>query len=597
MAQERIAVPNIGDSKDVDVVEVLVKVGDRVEKEQTLIVLESEKASMDVPSPQAGVVKELLIKTGDKASEGTPILVLDTEADAKGSDAKKKPAEKKAPEKKAAEKQQPSAASEAEDQADESAKEEKKPAAAKKAAPPKPAKAKPSGQGSGGKSDERVAVPNIGDSKDVDVVEILVKVGDKIEKEQTLIVLESEKASMDVPAPRAGVVKELLIKQGDKASEGTPILVLEVGDSRSEPEPDSSESTDDESPEDESDDGDDSKGEAEADAEAESEQPDAKSALGRTLPPVPKGPAPSEPAPAPKHLPYASPAIRRFARELGVDLTHVRGSARKGRITKDDVQQYVKQTLREPRGGAAAGVQSDAPDIDFSQFGAISVQPLTKIQKLTGRNLHRSWTTIPHVTQFDEADITELEDFRKQIRSEQPGLKLTLVTFFMKALVHALRRMPRFNSSLDKTGENLVMKQNFHIGVAVDTPNGLVVPVIRDVDRKGLADLAKELEQVSERARTRKLKPSDLQGASMSISSLGGIGGIAFTPIINPPEVAILGVSRARTAPVYKNGSFVPRLMCPLSLSYDHRVIDGADGARFTALLGEFLGDIRQLLL
>jgi pyruvate dehydrogenase E2 component (dihydrolipoamide acetyltransferase) len=287
--------------------------------------------------------------------------------------------------------------------------------------------------------------------------------------------------------------------------------------------------------------------------------------------------------------------VRRLARELGVDLTRVRGTARKSRITKDDVQQYVKQTLREPRSAALA--PTEGPDIDFSQFGAITVQPLTKIQKLTGRNLHRSWVTIPHVTQFDEADITELEEFRKQIRSEQPGLKLTLVTFFMKALVHALRRMPRFNSSLDKTGENLVLKQYFHIGVAVDTPNGLVVPVIRDVDRKGLADLAKELETVSERARAKKLSPSDMQGASMSISSLGGIGGIAFTPIINPPEVAILGVSRARTAPVYKNGAFVPRLMCPLSLSYDHRVIDGADGARFTSLLGEMLGDIRQLLL
>jgi len=576
MAQERIAVPNIGDSKDVDVVEVLVKVGDRVEREQTLIVLESEKASMDVPAPQAGVVKELLIKVGDKASEGTPILVLETEGAGKPAEPKKA--------------QQPTAAEDKKEK--KAAASEKKPAEAKKAAPPKAAKK----QQSGGKGEERIAVPNIGDSKDVDVVEVLVKVGDKVEREQTLIVLESEKASMDVPAPRAGVVKELLIKQGDKASEGTPILVLSIeGDAETapEPEPEPDAEPDPEADPESSDESEEtSEPEAEEPAEEESKEP---SAQGRTLPPVPKGPAPSEPAPAPKNLPYASPAIRRFARELGVDLTHVRGSARKGRITKDDVQQYVKQTLREPRGGALA--VPEGPDIDFSQFGAITVQPLTKIQKLTGRNLHRSWVTIPHVTQFDEADITELEEFRKQIRSEQPGLKLTLVTFFMKALVHALRRMPRFNSSLDKSGENLVLKQYFHIGVAVDTPNGLVVPVIRDVDRKGLADLAKELETLSERARMRKLSPSDMQGASMSISSLGGIGGTAFTPIINPPEVAILGVSRARTAPVYKNGAFVPRLMCPLSLSYDHRVIDGADGARFTSLLGEFLGDIRQLLL
>jgi pyruvate dehydrogenase E2 component (dihydrolipoamide acetyltransferase) len=549
-------------------VEVLVKVGDRVDAEQTLIVLESEKASMDVPSPRAGVVKELLIKVGEKASEGTPILVLETEAAAASGD-KKKSGDKPSPEP-----QQPPAAG----------KETKKAEAPKAAASAK----KASG---GAKSQERIAVPNIGDSKDVDVVEVLVKVGDRIEREQTLIVLESEKASMDVPAPRAGVVKELLIKQGDKASEGTPILVLEAeaeadggtAEAAAEPEAEESEPAAPEKA---------AKGADDSDDAEEKGEPGQR----RTVPPVSKGPAPSEPAPSPsKTLPYASPAIRRFARELGVDLAHVQGSARKGRITKDDVQQYVKQTLREPR--AAAAAPAPGPDIDFSQFGAIDIQPLTKIQKLTGRNLHRSWTTIPHVTQFDEADITELEEFRKQLRSQQPELKLTPLAFFMKALAHALRRMPRFNASLDKTGENLVLKQYFHIGVAVDTPNGLVVPVIRDVDRKGLADLAKELASVSEKARAKKLSPSDMQGASMSISSLGGIGGTAFTPIINPPEVAILGVSRARTAPVFKNGTFVPRLMCPLSLSYDHRVIDGADGARFTSLLGELLGDIRQLLL
>lgn len=574
MAQERIAVPNIGDSRDVDVVEVLVKVGDRVEREQTLIVLESEKASMDVPAPQAGVVKELLIKAGDKASEGTPILVIETESDAKDTP-KSAPDAKKGAEPTPA-KPQPSAA-----------KRTQEPDQPKAAAP-----AKPKQSAAGTKSEQRVAVPNIGDSRDVDVVEVLVKVGDRIEREQTLIVLESEKASMDVPAPSAGVVKQLLIKQGDKASEGTPILVIEVdGEAGAVDEPAAEEHAGDEAAAEEPAAKPDSSRKA-----AEQPAPAQASGQQRTLPPVPKEPAPSEPAPsAAKALPYASPAVRRFARELGVDLSQVHGSARKGRITKDDVQLFVKQTLREPRSAGLA--PTEGPDIDFSQFGPITLQPLTKIQRLTGRNLHRSWVTIPHVTQFDEADITELEEFRKQIRSEQPGLKLTLVTFFMKALVHALRRMPRFNASLDKSGENLVLKQYFHIGVAVDTPNGLVVPVIRDVDRKGLADLAKELESVSERARSRKLSPNDMQGASMSISSLGGIGGTAFTPIINPPEVAILGVSRARTAPVFKNGSFVPRLMCPLSLSYDHRVIDGADGARFTSLLGELLGDIRQLLL
>ena len=458
---------------------------------------------------------------------------------------------------------------------------------------------------------QRIAVPNIGDSRDVDVVEVLVKPGDKVEAEQTLIVLESEKASMDVPSPRAGVVKEISIKVGDKASEGTPILVLEVGDGAAVGAEEAATATaSEEMPK----------------AHAEAPKPTAKAAerpapaatsqaaaapagapaaeqrrpegQSRTLPPVPEPQRdePPEPAPSNGHLPYASPAIRRFGRELGVDLSRVTGTARGGRITKEDVQRYVKQALNAPSAGGGMAI-ADAPEIDFTQFGPITTQPLTKIQRLTGKNLHRSWVTIPHVTQFDEADITELEAFRKQIRSEQPELKLTLVTFFMKALVHALKRMPRFNASLDKSGENLVLKQYFHVGVAVDTPNGLVVPVIRDADRKGLAELAKELESVSERARARRLSPGDMQGASMTISSLGGIGGTAFTPIINPPEVAILGVSRARHAPVYRDGAFVPRLICPLSLSYDHRVIDGADGARFTSILRELLSDIRQLLL
>jgi len=457
---------------------------------------------------------------------------------------------------------------------------------------------------------ENIAVPNIGDSHDVDVVEVLVKPGARVEREQTLIVLESEKASMDVPSPRAGLVKEVKIKVGDKASEGTPILVLELEESGADaaPKPEAKQAA--------------KPAETKAEAKPKAEEPPADPAEAKADEAKPKPPQPSaakemrapsdlvprrtappgrpiensEPPPSNgKRLPYASPAIRRFARELGVDLTRVQGSARGGRITKDDVQAYVKGALRSPGGGGLS--LPDAPDIDFTQFGEISSQPLTKIQRLTGRNTQRSWLTIPHVTQFDEADITELEEFRKKIRSEQPELKLTLLTFFMKALVPVLKAMPRFNASLDKSGENLILKHYFHIGVAVDTPNGLVVPVIRDVDRKGLAQLANELGEVSERARARKLTPNEMQGASITISSLGGIGGTKFTPIINPPEVAILGVSRASFAPVYLNGAFVPRLMVPLSLSYDHRVIDGADGARFTTRLREVLSDIRQLLL
>ena len=457
---------------------------------------------------------------------------------------------------------------------------------------------------------ENIAVPNIGDSHDVDVVEVLVKPGARVEREQTLIVLESEKASMDVPSPRAGLVKEVKIKVGDKASEGTPILVLELEESGADaaPKPEAKQAA--------------KPAETKAEAKPKAEEPPADPAEAKADEAKPKPPQPSaakemrapsdlvprrtappgrpiensEPPPSNgKRLPYASPAIRRFARELGVDLTRVQGSARGGRITKDDVQAYVKGALRSPGGGGLS--LPDAPDIDFTQFGEISSQPLTKIQRLTGRNTQRSWLTIPHVTQFDEADITELEEFRKKIRSEQPELKLTLLTFFMKALVPVLKAMPRFNASLDKSGENLILKHYFHIGVAVDTPNGLVVPVIREVDRKGLAQLANELGEVSERARARKLTPNEMQGASITISSLGGIGGTKFTPIINPPEVAILGVSRASFAPVYLNGAFVPRLMVPLSLSYDHRVIDGADGARFTTRLREVLSDIRQLLL
>ena len=496
---------------------------------------------------------------------------------------------------------------------------------------------------------QRINVPNIGDTSDVEVVEILVKPGARVEREQPLIVLESDKASMDIPSPAAGVVRELSVHVGDKVSEGSAILLLDIDEDDAAPpskaaakpprpsQPTAARETD---------------GPATAQApaastktddparakptgkHAEPSQPAAKPQRAsdasapapsddplatatdqdlaaptprsspaqslaplRTMPPG-RPAAQSEPPKLPPKLPYAGPAVRQLARELGVDLTHVEGSAPRGRITKDDVQRYVKHAMSQANGATPlAGSVAEAPDIDFSQFGEISEQPLTKIQRVAGKNLHRSWVTIPHVTQFDEADITELEEFRKKIRGEQADVRLTLVTFFMKALVSALKSMPRFNSSLDKGGEKLIIKHYFHIGVAVDTPNGLMVPVIRDVDLKSLGQLAKELEAVSERARARKLGPSDLQGASITISSLGGIGGTAFTPIINPPEVAVLGVSRARWRPVYQAGSFVPRLLCPLSLSYDHRVIDGADAARFTTRLGEILGDIRQMLL
>jgi pyruvate dehydrogenase E2 component (dihydrolipoamide acetyltransferase) len=463
-------------------------------------------------------------------------------------------------------------------------------------------------------AEERVSVPNIGDAHDVAVVEVLVQPGAKVEREQPLVVLESDKASMEIPSPRAGLVRKLEVKVGDKVSEGSPILVLEIegeGAAASEPAAPAKKANG---------------GDAPAPAREATPPPAAASAaIGgngaqasaggsmepalkqvadqleppeqaptRTIPPAP--PVSAAPPKPESGLPHASPAIRKFARELGVDLSQVRGAGPHGRITKEDVQGYIKQALGSGGGGSGL-IIGDAPEIDFSKFGEIAPQPLTKIQKVSGKNLHRSWVTIPHVTQFDDADITELEAFRKKLKAEQPKLKVTLVTFFMKAMAVVIREMPRFNSSLDKSGENLILKRYVHIGVAVDTPNGLVVPVIRDVDKKSLSQLAKELEEVSERARARKLMPNDFQGASITISSLGGIGGTAFTPIINPPEVAVLGVSRAVIRPVYLDEQFVPRLICPLSLSYDHRVIDGADAARFTKRLSEILSDIRLMLV
>jgi pyruvate dehydrogenase E2 component (dihydrolipoamide acetyltransferase) len=461
-------------------------------------------------------------------------------------------------------------------------------------------------------AEARVEVPDIGDASDVDVVEVLVKPGAQVEKDQGLCVLETNKASMEVPSPRAGTVKSVALKVGDKVSQGTLILVLEEGDAGADRQaqvpaetpksasppaaPASAPKPPDKAPAP-------AERKPPAAPEPASPAPDSDRAEvpgpTRTQPPpvIPSSPSDAPPPPR-EHKPHATPSIRRFARDLGIDLAHVPGTGPRQRITKDDVQRYVKHAMSVAGTATGTGFAvPELPEVDFSQFGEIELQPLTKIQKLSGRNLHRSWVTIPHVTQFDEADITELEAFRRKMRADRPDLKLTLTTFFMKAVVVLLKQMPRFNSSLDRQGESLILKRYYHIGVAVDTPNGLVVPVIRDVESKGLHELASELTGVSERARSRRLTPQDLQGASFTISSLGGIGGTHFTPIINPPEVAVLGVSRAAERPVYVDGELVPRLICGLSLSYDHRVIDGADGARFTTQLREVLADIRHMLL
>ncbi len=430
---------------------------------------------------------------------------------------------------------------------------------------------------------KEIRVPDIGDFNSVEVIEVLVAPGDVIAPEDSLITLESDKANMEIPAPEGGVVREVRVKVGDRIAEGSPILILEPVLEEAVPEVQKKIST--------------APVTLSAAGQVATLSADTQSSPLAQIPPV------QRPSPTAhwheEHFrkAHASPAIRHFARELGVDLSAVHGSGPKGRILQDDIKTFIKQALTSGSSGSL-GVAS-MPEVDFSQFGEIEHQPLTRINRLTGKNLHRNWVTIPHITQFDEADITDLEAFRKQMVKEYAakGVKITLLAFLMKAIVSALREYPRFNASLDPSGEQLIIKQYFHIGIAVDTAAGLVVPVIRYVDRKSLVDLATELAEVSKKARDRQLRPVDLQGGCFSISSLGGIGGTAFTPIINAPEVAILGVSRARWQPVYQDGKFAPRLMLPLSLSYDHRVIDGALGARFTTFLSKLLSDTRRMLL
>ncbi|MEN8216302.1 MAG: dihydrolipoyllysine-residue acetyltransferase [Pseudomonadota bacterium] len=436
-----------------------------------------------------------------------------------------------------------------------------------------------------------IKIPDIGDIKDVPILEILVSSGDSVEVDQTLLTLESDKATMEIPSSHAGIVKELKVNVGDKVSEGTVILTMETAPASSPTDSDYG-----------------LKGAPQAEPTPPPVSPPASSPTDsimadmrrpKNLPPV----AAIEQKAFSK--PYAGPAVRHLARELGVELAKVKGSGRKGRILKEDVQAFVKQVMQEgsafdgiPLTGSGMGIP-EIPEIDFSKFGEIEIRPLSRIKKISGASLHRSWLNVPHVTQFDEADITALEQFRKDLaqESKKRQVKVTMLAFLLKACAGALREFPEFNASLDISKENLILKKYYNIGVAVDTPNGLVVPVIKDIDKKGLFELAANLGQISQKARDGKLSPTDMQGACFTISSLGGIGGTAFTPIVNAPEVAILGVSRSKMQPVYREGEFVPRLMLPLSLSYDHRVIDGAMGARFTQYLSFILSDVRRLLL
>lgn len=539
MADEtKVRVPDIGGVTGVDVIEVLVKEGDTITKDTSLITLESDKASMEIPSPIAGVVRSLQIKKGDKVSEGDVILTLVADIAA--------PALVKPPV--------------VESEGDKKSKSKSTAAPAEKL---KKSEIK--------KVSSSINVPDIGGAAGVDVIEILVKEGDVIAKDTPLITLESDKASMEIPSPMAGVVGALQVKIGDKVSEGDLILTL-ISDDNAVLESETSA--------------------ASVPVESETKTQPQPSSEKSNMPERVQAVMPSS-----EHslAISAGPAVRRMARELGVNLADVKGSGRKSRISKEDVVLYVKNKINQKSSGGL--VIAEAPRIDFSKFGAIEIKPLNKIKRLTAVNVHRSWVTIPHVTQFDEADITELEAFRKAEMAKTTDVKLTILAFVCKIVSRALAVYPQFNASLDSSGENLIYKQYFNIGIAVETPNGLVVPVIKDVDRLPIFDIAKEMARLSVKARDKGLMPTDMNGGCFTISSLGGIGGTGFTPIVNSPEVAILGLSRSSIKPIYEDGAFKPRLMLPLSLSYDHRVIDGAEAARFTRFISEGLSDIRQILL
>lgn len=554
MALIDIQVPDIGDFAEVGVIELLVKPGDTVTKDQSLITVESDKASMEIPSSHAGVVKEILVKIGDKVAEGSVIIKMEA------ADGTAAPAPAAAA---------PAAAAQA-------------PVAAPAQAAPAPAPAAaPAASGP-----INVNVPDIGDFKDVAVIELLVKVGDTVTKEQSLFTVESDKASMEIPSPAAGVVKELKIKIGDKVNVGDLVAVLE-GNTAAAAAP----------------------AQAAPKAEAPAAAPASSQAAPASAAPAAAVPA-HNPTVAPTgSLPYASPSVRKFARELGVPLEEVKGSGNKGRITADDVQNFTKQVMtgavqtkaqaaKAPAGGSGVGMDLlPWPKVDFSKFGAVERKDLSRIKKISGANLHRNWVMIPHVTNNDEADITELEAFRVSTNkeNEKSGVKVTMLAFVIKALVAALKKFPEFNTSLD--GDTLVYKQYFNIGFAADTPNGLVVPVLKDADKKGIIQISAEMGELAKKARDGKLGAADMQGGCISISSLGGIGGTHFTPIVNAPEVAILGLSKSAIKPVWDGKQFVPRLMLPLSLSYDHRVIDGASAARFNAYLGQVLADYRRIIL
>jgi pyruvate dehydrogenase E2 component (dihydrolipoamide acetyltransferase) len=560
---EKILVPDVG-GDEVEVIEICFAIGDNLEADEGILTVETDKASMDIPAPFAGELVSLSVAIGDKIKEGDVI------AEMKAAGAV-------------------SVSADTATTAEPEASPVKTPVVATPVAETPVVAAAPSGKA----EIIDIAVPDIGEDGEVDVIDVLVSEGDVIEEEDGLITLETDKATMDVPSSHAGTVKEVFISNGDRVKQGSLVIKLEIT----------------------------------ANVDAAMVTPAPAPAIEIDTPAPTVVAAPSEPvsapaapksAPVPHHPQagdvskgtiYTTPSIRRLAREFGVDLTLVKGTGRKNRIVKEDVQSYVKYELSRPKANAGSSVASgegglqvvSAKAIDFSKFGEIETKPLSRIQKISGPFLHRNWVTIPHVTQFDEADITNVEAFRKEqnvvCEKQKLGFKITPLVFILKAAADALRAFPTFNSSLSEDGESLILKKYIHIGVAVDTPNGLVVPVVRDVDQKGIHQLSRELLEISIKAREGKLKAADMQGGCFTISSLGGIGGTAFTPIVNAPEVAILGVSKSEMKPKWNGKDFEPKLMLPLSMSYDHRVIDGALAARFTVHLASVMSDIRKLIL
>lgn len=561
MSEQEIKVPDLGGADEVEVIEVLVSKGDSVEEEDPLLTLESDKASVELPSPGAGKITKITVKVGDKVKEGDVVGMMEASSDAgESEDGKNSDDDAKSYKEDEAK---------AESDENETKSEDKQPAPKK----------------SGGSRKETVKVPALDGFDNVPVIEINVSEGDEVEADDALVTVESDKATMEIPSPYAGKIGKVLVKEGDKLSEGHDLVemtIVEEGGDQGEEEASAEESE--------------SAGKEKQKSQSESQSKSSES--------KPEQASATYEPPAPGTKVHAGPAVRKLAREFGADLTRIKGSGPKSRILKDDVQAYVKSQLQQTQQGStvAGGGGAGIPGVklpDFSQFGEIERESMSRMMFATANNMQRSWLNVPHVTQFEDADITDMEDFRKAQKAagEKKGVKMTPLPFLLKACATALAELPQFNVSLDMDRKEVIRKQYIHIGIAVDTPHGLMVPVIKDVDKKGLWELAAESADLAQKARDKQLKPAEMQGACFTITSLGGIGGTAFTPIVNTPEVAILGVSKAAMKPVWDGKDFQPRLMLPLSLSYDHRAVNGADAARFTSVLSQLLGDIRSLLL